>query len=128
MSCACQRGGREGRPWAFARPPHCHRLPPRRYRASMPCVHNRRTRTAGTPQVGAVGPPCRRPAQREKEFPHMSKRRGRHAARRPARRFVLLAIGLTLAAAAPVPIGGPVLRATPPAAPPAAAPLALDAQ
>src|SRR2546421_538397 len=94
----------------------------------MPSVHNRRTRTAGTPQGGAVGPPCRRPAQREKEFPHMSKRRGRHAARRPARRFVLLAIGLTLAAAAAVLIGGPFLRATPSAAHPDAAPVELDAQ
>src|SRR2546421_332241 len=94
----------------------------------MPSDHNRRTRTAGTPQGGAVGPPCRRPAQREKEFPHMSKRRGRHAARRPARRFVLLAIGLTLAAAAAVLIGGPFLRATPSAAHPDAAPVELDAQ
>ena len=58
----------------------------------------------------------------------MSKRRGRHAARRPVRRVVLLAIGLTFAAAAAVLFGGPFIRVTPSAAHPDVANVELDAQ
>jgi hypothetical protein len=58
----------------------------------------------------------------------MSKRRGRHAARRPVRRVVLLAIGLTIAAAAAVLFGSPFIRATPSAANPDVANVELDAQ
>jgi hypothetical protein len=58
----------------------------------------------------------------------MSKRRGRHAARRPVRRVVLLAIGLTIAAAAAVLFGSPFIRATPSAANPDVANVELDTQ
>jgi hypothetical protein len=58
----------------------------------------------------------------------MSKRRGRHAARRPVRRVVLLAIGLTFAAAAAILFGGPFIRVTPSAAHPDVANVELDAQ
>jgi hypothetical protein len=57
----------------------------------------------------------------------MSKRRGKHAARRPVRRAVLLANGLAFAAAAVVLFGSPFVRVTPSAAHPDASPVQLDA-
>lgn len=58
----------------------------------------------------------------------MSQRRGRHAARRPVRRVVLLVLGLTFAMGAAVLFGSPFLRATPSAAHPDASTAALDAR
>jgi hypothetical protein len=65
---------------------------------------------------------------RSKEFPRMSQRRGRHAAKRPVRRVVLLVIGLTFAAAAAALFGSSFIRVTPSAAHPDVATAELDAQ